>query len=88
MRPRWCKVDEAFFAAAAAGHNGSYHLTVEQLPDHDGWDWTVWRPGEAPEVARHGQAFSVEAALRAAETTVRHWDETAASDIAPVPDLN
>ena len=63
MRPRWCKVDEAFFAAATAGHNGSYHLTVEQLPDHDGWDWTVWRPGEAPEVARHGQALSVEAAL-------------------------
>ena len=79
MRPRWCKVDEAFFAAATAGHNGSYHLTVEQLPDHDGWDWTVWRPGEAPEVARHGQALSVEAALRAAEATVRHWDETAAS---------
>ena len=82
MRPRWCKVDEAFFAAATAGHNGSYHLTVEQLPDHDGWDWTVWRPGEAPEVARHGQALSVEAALRAAEATVRHWDDTAASDMS------
>jgi hypothetical protein len=36
MRPRWCKVDEAFFAAATAGHYGSYHLTVEQLPDNDG----------------------------------------------------
>jgi hypothetical protein len=77
MRPRWCKVDEAFFAAAT---NGSYRLTVEQLPDNDGWDWIVWRPGEAPETSRHGHTLSAEAALRAAETTVQHWDETAASD--------
>jgi hypothetical protein len=80
MRPRWCKVDEAFFAAATAGHYGSYHLTVEQLPDNDGWDWIVWRPGEAPETARHGHALSAEAALHAAETTVQHWEETTASD--------
>jgi hypothetical protein len=50
------------------------------LPDNDGWDWIVWRPGEAPETARHGHALSAEAALHAAETTVQHWEETTASD--------
>ena len=68
---------EAFFAAATAGRKGTrYHLIAERLPEeHDGWDWTVW----SPETALHGHAHSAEATLRAAETAVWHWDETAAS---------
>ena len=78
MRHGWCEVDEASFAAVAAGRNGSrYHLTAERLPGDDGrWDWTVWRQGEAPETARHGNELSAEAALRAAEAAVWDWDDT------------
>jgi hypothetical protein len=76
MRPRWCKEDEALFAAATDGRNGTrYHLTAERVPaEGGGWDWTIWRPGDAPEAACHGCEPSAEAALRAAEAAVRHWD--------------
>lgn len=78
MRPRWCKEDEAFFAAVTAGRDGTrYHLTAERLPRGDDWDWTVWRPGDAPEAACHGHEPSADAALRAAEAVVRHWDTAA-----------
>src|SRR6478752_8172439 len=55
MSLEWSKVDEALFATAISGRNGArYQLIAEQLPDTDGWDWSVWRLGDAPATARHG----------------------------------
>ena len=79
MRHRWRKVDEALFAAAISGRDGArYHLTAEQLPGTDDWDWTVWRPGDAPETARYGGTTSADTAMRAAEAAASHWDDRAA----------
>jgi hypothetical protein len=74
-------VDEALYAAVIGGRDGTrYHLIVERLPNADGWDWTVWRPGDAPASARHGVATSAVEAMRAAEAAVRRWDDTSVSD--------
>jgi hypothetical protein len=79
MRQRWRKVDGALFAAAIGGRDGApYHLIVEQLPNGSDWDWTVWRPGDAPEDARHGVARDAAAAMRAAEAAARDWDSSSA----------
>jgi hypothetical protein len=53
----WSKVDEALFAATSARNGARYQIIAEQLPDTDGWDWAVWRLGDAPATARHGDAF-------------------------------
>jgi hypothetical protein len=75
MRRIWRKVDKALFAAVIPGRDGvRYHLLAERLPKSSDWDWTVWRPGDAPKFARHGDASSVEAAMRAAEAAVLEWD--------------
>ena len=63
----WSKVDDALFAAIAGRNGARYQLIAEQLPNTDGWDWTVWRLGDAPAAARHGNAPSVQAATKAAE---------------------
>ena len=81
MRRRWRRADDALFAAVISGRDGTrYHLIAEQLPSDDSWDWTVWRPGDAPTAARHGVAASAVEAMRAAEAAVRRWDDTTASD--------
>jgi hypothetical protein len=56
-----------------------YHLIVERLPRRDHWDWTVWRPGDARKIARHGNAPSVPAAMRAATAAVQEWGNSAAT---------
>jgi hypothetical protein len=77
MRQLWRKVDESLYAAVIGGRGGlRYHLIVERLPGGDGWDWTVWRPGDPPEAARHGVAPSTVRAMRAAEAAVRSWDNS------------
>lgn len=76
---RWRKVDDALYASVFNGPNSArYHLIVERLPNGRGWDWTVWRPGDAPEAARHGVAPSAADAMRAAEIAARQWDDSAA----------
>ena len=72
MSLEWSKVDEALFATAISGRNGARdQLIAEQLPDTDGWDWSVWRLGDAPATARHGDAPSAQAAIKAAEAATR-----------------
>jgi hypothetical protein len=57
MSLEWSKVDEVLFATAISGRNGGrYQLIAEPLPDTDGWDWSVWRLGDAPAAARHAAA--------------------------------
>ncbi len=41
-------------------------------------DWAVWRLGDAPDTARHGDAPSAQAAIKAAEAAAQHWDDTGA----------
>jgi hypothetical protein len=54
MPLEWSKVDEALFATAISGRNGArYQLIAEPLPDTGGWDWSVWRLGDAPATATH-----------------------------------
>jgi len=75
VQPRWRKVDNALFAAVINGGGQTrYHLIVERLPNGRGWDWTVWRPGDEPRLARHGMASSVAEAMRAAEAAAGDWD--------------
>jgi hypothetical protein len=71
----WSKVDEALFAAVSGRNGARYQLIAEQLPDTDGWDWAVWRLGDAPAAARHGAAPSANTAMRAAEAAASHWDD-------------
>jgi hypothetical protein len=67
--------NDMLFATLVAprGHT-CYHLIAERLPADDGWDWTVWRPGDAREAARHGSAPDAATAMMAAEGAARHWD--------------
>ena len=79
MSLEWSKVDEVLFATAISGRNGArYQLIAEQLPHTDDWDWSVWRLGDAPDTARHGDAPSAQAAIKAAEAAAQHWDDTGA----------
>jgi hypothetical protein len=79
MSLAWSKVDEALFATAISRRNGArYQLIAEPLPHTDGWDWAVWRLGDAPDTARHGDAPSAQAAIKAAEAAAQHWDDTGA----------
>lgn len=71
MRRGWRKIDDGLFAAVINDDDQiRYHLLVESLPNGGAWDWTVWRPGDAPDAARHGIASSAAEAMRAAERTV------------------
>lgn len=72
----WSKAEDALYAAVQVGRGQRYRLVIEPLPRRDGWDWTVWRPGEAEESSRHGRASSVVGAMAAAEDAARHWEET------------
>lgn len=75
MRRGWCKVDDGLFFVAINDDDNDqirYHLLVESLPNDSGWDWTVWRPGDAPDAARHGIASSAAQAMSAAEHAVEN----------------
>ena len=64
----WRKADDAIFATLLARRGSArYHLIVERLPADDGWDWTVWRRGDAPEHSRHGYSPGLVTAIAAAE---------------------
>lgn len=72
----WYKAQNALFATVLIRPGQlRYRLIVEPLPRRDGWDWTVWRPGDAEETARHGRASSVVSAMAAAEDAARHWEK-------------
>jgi hypothetical protein len=68
LKSPWHKADDAMFATLD-GRRGSarYHLIVEPLPADNGWDWTVWRSGDAPEFSRHGYSPGLVSAIAAAE---------------------
>ena len=85
MRRGWRKVDDGLFAAVINGSKARCHLVVERLPNGHEWDWTVWRPGEPPEHARHGVAASAPAAMRAAEAAARAWSLRAPPDSSGDP---
>jgi signal transduction histidine kinase len=72
----WHKAENALFATVLVRSDRlRYRLIVEPLPRRDGWDWTVWRPGDAEETSRHGRASSVVSAMAAAEDAARHWEK-------------
>jgi hypothetical protein len=80
MRHGWRKVDDVLFATVTTGRKGArYHLIAERLPAYDGWDWTVWRVGDAPENSRHGFAPGAATAMAAAEGAAWHWETRAAA---------
>ncbi len=69
----WRRADDAIFATLLARRGSArYHLIVERLPADDGWDWTVWRRGDAPEHSRHGYSPGLGTALAAAEMVAEH----------------
>jgi signal transduction histidine kinase len=75
----WHKAETALFASVLIPPGEvRYRLIVEPLPRRDGWDWTVWRPGDTEETSRYGRASSVVSAMAAAEDTARHWNKTEA----------
>jgi hypothetical protein len=74
LKSPWRKADDAIFATILARRGSErYHLIVERLPADDGWDWTVWRRGDAPELSRHGHSPGLVTALAAAEMVAEHW---------------
>ncbi len=46
-----------------------FHLVVERL--NHAWDWSVWRPDEQVEKARHGVSDTIQDAMRSAEEAVQ-----------------
>jgi hypothetical protein len=66
MTTIWERSGGAYYATVT-GSDGEtrFHLVVES--DGRRWDWTVWRPGEALQAARHGVAPTVQGAIRRAE---------------------
>ena len=74
LKPVWNKADDTMYADLVAGRGKAhYHLVVERLPTDNGWDWTVWRPGDAPELSQHGYAPGLITAMAAAEAVAKHW---------------
>jgi CheY-like chemotaxis protein len=70
----WQKSGGTLFAAMRSAEGAiSHRLVVERLPSRNGWDWAVWRPGEASDVSRHGRANSTVTAMTAAEQAARWW---------------
>jgi signal transduction histidine kinase len=70
----WHRAENAMFASVP-GRFGQVHyrLTVEPLPRQNGWDWTVWRPGNDGQQSRYGRASSIVSAMAAAEDAAGHW---------------
>jgi CheY-like chemotaxis protein len=70
----WRKSGGTLFAAARSAEGSiSHRLIVERLPSRNGWDWAVWRPGDASDMSRHGRANSAVTAMTAAEQAARCW---------------
>jgi hypothetical protein len=64
MTVSWDKTDSRVWYGALA--NGQLRLIVEQLPNGNGYDWSVWRTDE-PKIERRGTALTAdEAAIAAA----------------------
>jgi hypothetical protein len=83
LRQPWSKAEDILSATLVARRSGArYHLIAERLPADNGWDWTVWRPGDAPENSRHGYAPGATTAMAAAEGAVRHWETQAATGLS------
>jgi hypothetical protein len=51
-----------------------YRLVVERLPSGSGWDWSVWRSGDATKSISDGTALSDANAKADAEKAARAWD--------------
>ena len=80
LKPSWNKADDTLYANLVARHGlEHYHLVVERLPTNNGWDWTVWRPGDAPELSRHGYAPGLATAMAAAEEVAQYWPARSAA---------
>ena len=83
LKQPWSKAEDILCATLVARRGGArYHLIAERLPADNGWDWTVWRPGDAPENSRHGYAPGVTTAMAAAEGAARHWETRAAAGLS------
>jgi hypothetical protein len=83
LKQPWSKAEDILCATLVAPRGGArYHLIAERLPADNGWDWTVWRPGDAPENSRHGYAPGATTAMAAAEGAVRHWEIRAATALS------
>jgi hypothetical protein len=75
LSPPCSEADNTFFATLVGRRDGAlYHLIAERLPGDVGWDWTVWRPGDACETARYGLASGVAMAIAAAQRAARNWE--------------
>jgi nitrogen-specific signal transduction histidine kinase len=70
----WHRAENAVFASVP-GPMGQiqYRLIVEPLPRQNGWDWTVWQPGNEGQQTRYGRASSIVSAMAAAENAAGHW---------------
>ena len=80
LRQPWSKAEDILSATLVARPGGArYQMIAERLPADNGWDWTVWRPGDAPENSRHGYAPGATTAMAAAEGAARHWETRAAT---------
>ena len=67
----WERSDEAFHATVETPSGEvRVHLIVEKISD-ELWDWAVWKPGEPAELAWHGTAATVQAAMQGAELAAR-----------------
>jgi len=74
LKPGWNKADDTMYGNFHARRGQEhYHLVVERLPTNNGWDWTVWRPGDAPELSQHGYAPGLLTAMAAAEEVAQYW---------------
>jgi signal transduction histidine kinase len=73
----WHRAENAVFASVP-GPPGQVHyrLIVEPLPRQNGWDWTVWRPGNDGQQSRYGRASSIVSAMAAAEDAAGDWVRT------------
>lgn len=67
MKLIWEKSGECYFSAAHdSGGTIVWHLVVEPIPG-EGWDWTIWRPGDLPGTTVRGAAKTVHEAMWTAE---------------------
>jgi hypothetical protein len=75
MHMPWYLIENTLFATAISTDTGvRYYAVIEQLPEQDGWDWIVWRPGDTSFVARYGMAPHAVVAMATAQDITRYWD--------------
>lgn len=67
----WEKSGQAYYATVLGPDDvPRFNLVVERLPEGL-WDFTVWRPGDEPELAVRGVARTASEAIRLAELAAR-----------------